>query len=139
MDVVTAYMQLKKMGEVIHSSTCTGPSVKKCKNKLALMILCQMHGPDKKWKELQNEAQQNVLKCREQRNAGEKPVLRQYDPDYLVEGQQSSQDFNDDSEEENRAENLKKRILKNKEKQLALDFKDQVKLSSSKKAVASTS
>jgi hypothetical protein len=58
-----------------------------------------MYGPQKKWKELMDSASLEVLDAREKRGAGEKPVLRQYDPNYLIE-----------DDKENKVENLKKRM-----------------------------
>lgn len=39
-----------------------------------------MYGPDTKWKDLSNTMTSDILKAREERGAGEKPVLRKYDP-----------------------------------------------------------
>ena len=55
-------------------------SLKKGKTKLALGILVQMYGKDKKWKELQAEMEAEIIQKREERGAGDKPVLKKNDP-----------------------------------------------------------
>lgn len=74
-DAVKLYMCLKKHGEIDYEYTCTASSLKKGKIKLALGILRQKYGLDKKWKELVREMTQAVLDAREKRGAGEKPFL----------------------------------------------------------------
>jgi hypothetical protein len=72
---------MKELGVSKHEYMCTCSSLKKGKSQLALGILQQMYGPDKKWKELCDEMIQMILDAREERGAGEKPVLRKYQPD----------------------------------------------------------
>lgn len=81
-------MSLKHHGEVKYSFECFGPSLKKGRHKLAIGILQQMYGKDKKWLDLMKEMEQAIMDARQERGAGEKPVLQKYDRNYLVEGQQ---------------------------------------------------
>ena len=74
-DSVKCFMQLKELGVKKFEYTCMSSSLKKGKTKLALGILIQMYGKDKKWKELQLEMEQEIIKMRNERGAGAKPVL----------------------------------------------------------------
>lgn len=76
-------MCLKKHGEIEFEYTCNASSLKKGRIKLALGILRQKYGFDKKWKELVSEMVQAILDAREIRGAGEKPFLQKYDPEMV--------------------------------------------------------
>lgn len=90
-DAVKLFMELKKYGKVVHEYTCTASSLKKGKTKLALGILELIYGEDKKWKELQSEMHEAIMKARDERGAGDKPFLQKYDPNYIVSGQSDGQ------------------------------------------------
>ena len=79
-DAVKCFMQLKELGVKKYEFTCMSSSLKKGKTKLALGILVQMYGKDKKWKELQAEMEAEIIQKREERGAGDKPVLKKNDP-----------------------------------------------------------
>lgn len=85
-------MSLKHHGETKFIFECFGPSLKKGRHKLAIGILQQMYGKDKKWLDLMKEMEQAIMDARQERGAGDKPVLQKYDPLYRVEGQQQDDD-----------------------------------------------
>lgn len=82
-DAVKLYMCLKKHGEIEFEYTCSASSLKKGRIKLALGILRQKYGFEKRWKELVREMTQAILDAREKRGAGEKPFLQKYDAEMV--------------------------------------------------------
>jgi len=79
-DCVKLFMELKELGQTKYHYMCTASSLRKGKTKLALGILCMIHGPEKRWKDVMEEMTNAILQARELRGAGDKPVLRKYDP-----------------------------------------------------------
>lgn len=74
-----------------------------------------MYGENKKWKELVHEMEQDIIKEREKRGAGEKPVISRFDPNMILPGQSAGQvDYsnlfsdNDDDEEEEESSTAQK-------------------------------
>ena len=49
-----------------------------------------MH-PNKKWKDLMNETEKAIIEARDKRGAGDKPVLKKYDPSYILDTSPSNQ------------------------------------------------
>lgn len=43
-----------------------------------------MH-PNKKWKDLMDETEKAIIEARDKRGAGDKPVLKKYDPNYILD------------------------------------------------------
>ena len=83
-------MTLKHQGQDVHSFECTGPSLKKGRHRLAIGLLRKMYGDDKRWHDLMQEMDRDIIEAREKRGAGPKPVVSKYDPNYLVEGQEKT-------------------------------------------------
>lgn len=92
-DTRIIYMQLRKLGKTVYEETCTSSSLKKGKAKLAIGILKQMHGENKKWADVMNEMQIDILKQRETRDAGDKPVKVKYDPNFAGFTEESSDKY----------------------------------------------
>lgn len=74
-DALKLHMTLKHQGQDKYSFECTGPSLKKGRHKLAIGILRQMYGDDKKWNELVTGMEQDIIEARDKRGAGPKPVV----------------------------------------------------------------
>ena len=87
-DTLLLHMELKHKGIVKHKFECYGPSLKTGRHKLAIGILQQMYGKDKKWRDLMIEMEEAIIKARNERGAGPKPVIQKYDPNYKVPEQE---------------------------------------------------